>query len=253
MSDDFTDDRLLDGRVHLRQPAVGFRAAIDSVLLAAAVPAEHGDSVLDVGAGAGAASLCLAVRVDGVQVTGIESNRTLVRLAADNAEATGVGSRARFYFGDLTQPPIRLSPASFDHVMANPPYAADGTGQLPRDPGRAQAMVEGGVKLAAWLDFCLKMVRSGGSVTIIQRIDRLADVLAGLSGRLGRLTVLPLWPGKGKAAKRFIVSGRKGSGAPLTLLPGLGLHTPSGAFEPAADAILRAGGALDLESPARGA
>ena len=34
-----TEDRLLDGRVILRQPRDGFRAGIDSVLLAAAVPA----------------------------------------------------------------------------------------------------------------------------------------------------------------------------------------------------------------------
>ena len=34
------DDRLLDGRVRLRQPAQGYRAAIDPVLLAAASPAD---------------------------------------------------------------------------------------------------------------------------------------------------------------------------------------------------------------------
>src|SRR5512143_2367110 len=35
-----TLDRLLGGRVVLRQPAAGYRVAIDPVLLAAAVPAE---------------------------------------------------------------------------------------------------------------------------------------------------------------------------------------------------------------------
>ena len=34
-----TDDSLLGGRVALRQPAEGYRVAIDPVLLAAAVPA----------------------------------------------------------------------------------------------------------------------------------------------------------------------------------------------------------------------
>ena len=41
-------DRLLGGRVVLRQPRSGYRAAIDPVLLAAAVPATRG-AVLDVG------------------------------------------------------------------------------------------------------------------------------------------------------------------------------------------------------------
>jgi tRNA1(Val) A37 N6-methylase TrmN6 len=246
MPDELTDDRLLGGRVHLRQPASGFRVSIDAVLLAAAVPAQDGDTVLDVGAGTGAAALCLATRAANVMVTGIEADRKLVRLASDNAEATGIGSRARFYLGDLAAPPVRLSPASFDHVMANPPFAPPGSGRPPRDPGRAQAMVEGGVPLAGWLEFCTRMVKSGGTVTIIQRTDRLAEILEGLSGRLGGLVVMPLWPGVGKPAKRVIVAGKKGSAASLTLAPGLVLHRPDGGYTDQAEAILREGGSLRL-------
>lgn len=239
MDESLTDDRLLDGRVVLRQPANGFRAAIDPVLLAAAVPARDADSVLDVGSGAGAAALCLAVRVEGALLTGIEVDRALVRLAGENAEATGVGARARFYLGHLAAPPIRLSPASFDHVMANPPFAPEGQGRVPADPGRARAMVESELGLTGWLDFCLKMVKPGGTVTVIHRADRLAEVLARFSGRLGNLVVLPLWPGAGKPAKRVLVAGRKSSAAPLTLRPGLMLHRPDGRYTAEAEAILR--------------
>ena len=58
-----SEDTLLGGRVRLRQPVAGYRAAIDPVFLAAAVPAVPGDRALDVGCGAGAAALCLAIRV----------------------------------------------------------------------------------------------------------------------------------------------------------------------------------------------
>ena len=67
---DFTEDRILGGRVLLRQPAQGYRVAIDPVLLAAAAPARAGDLVLDVGCGVGAAALCLAARVPGVRAVG---------------------------------------------------------------------------------------------------------------------------------------------------------------------------------------
>lgn len=252
MAEPLTDDRLLDGRVHLRQPAHGFRASIDAVLLAAAVSAKAGEAVLDVGSGTGAAALCLAARLEGVQVTGIEADRALVRLASDNAQASGVAARARFYLGDLAAPPIRLSPGSFDHVMANPPFTPASRGRSPRHPGRVQAMVEGPATLSGWLDFCVRMVRQGGTVTIIQRADRLDEVLAGLTGRLGALFVLPLWPHAGDVAKRVIVGGRKGSGAPLTLLPGLVLHRPDGSYTQAAEQLLRRGEALKLEWPVRG-
>ena len=67
----YSEDSLLGGRVRLRQPAAGYRVAIDPVLLAAAVPASAGERALDVGAGSAAAALCLGVRVAGVHVTGL--------------------------------------------------------------------------------------------------------------------------------------------------------------------------------------
>ena len=71
----YSEDTLLGGRVKLRQKRHGYRVAIDPVLLAAAVPAAAGDNVLDIGCGAGAAALCLATRVQGSRVTGIEVQR----------------------------------------------------------------------------------------------------------------------------------------------------------------------------------
>ena len=54
---DLSEDRLLGGRLRFSQPRRGYRAAIDPVLLAAAVPAQPGERVLDVGTGTGAAAL----------------------------------------------------------------------------------------------------------------------------------------------------------------------------------------------------
>jgi len=51
-----TEDGLLGNRIRLRQPAAGYRAAIDPVFLAASVQAEPGERVIDVGAGVGAAA-----------------------------------------------------------------------------------------------------------------------------------------------------------------------------------------------------
>lgn len=99
------EDALLGGRVRLVQPAEGYRAAIDPVFLAAAVPAAAGEAVLDVGAGAGAAALCLAARVADVRVCGVEVAPDLVRLAVGNAGLNGLGGRVEFIAGDLLRPP----------------------------------------------------------------------------------------------------------------------------------------------------
>jgi tRNA1(Val) A37 N6-methylase TrmN6 len=78
-SPSFTEDRLLGGRVRVRQPADGYRAAIDPVFLAAAVAVEPQQLILDVGCGPGAAMLCLAARVLECRVVGLEMQRDLVR------------------------------------------------------------------------------------------------------------------------------------------------------------------------------
>src|SRR5262249_19220651 len=139
----FTEDRLLGGRIRLQQPASGYRVAIDPVFLAAAVPAEAHELVLDVGCGAGAAMLCLAARVPHSRVVGLEMQRDLVRLAGDNVIANGLEARASVMIGDLLHPPPRLSPGAFDHVMANPPYAVRGHATPPSNAGQYVATIEG--------------------------------------------------------------------------------------------------------------
>lgn len=244
MRTEITDDTLLGGRIRLRQPANGYRAAIDPVLLAAAVPAASVDTVLDIGCGVGAASLCLATRVPGCRVTGIEVQRELVRLASDNVVLNDLFGRVSVMTGDLLRPPPRLEPGSFAHVMANPPFLEAGGAVPPPDAGKAMANVEGDADLAAWVRFALSMVRSKGTVTFIHRADRLEHLLEQLSRRTGDIAIVPLWPGSDKPAKRVIVHARKGVATPTRLMPGLILHGPEGRYTEAAEAVLRHGGAL---------
>ncbi len=247
MPDETTQDKLLGGRVQLTQPAAGFRAGIDPIFLAAAVPAAAGEKVLEVGCGSGAASLCLAARVEGAFVTGLDSDRALVRLAGVNADSNGFAGRVQFFVGDLLAPPIRLAAASFDHVMANPPFRPVDTGQASPDPARAAAMVEGKAGLEDWLRFSLMMTRHTGTITFIYAADRLDALLASLYGRVGGITIFPLWPtpGRTKPAKRVLVIGRRGAKGPLTLMPGLVLHRPDGSYTEEAESVLRHGKAID--------
>lgn len=247
MLDDLTEDGLLDGRVRLCQPARGYRVAIDPVLLAAAVPVRAGERILDAGAGSGAASLCLAARVPDCRLVGLELERELARLASHNVALNGQERRIDMMAGDLGRPPPRLSGSSFDHVMTNPPFLAAGSGTPSPEPGRQRAHREGEVELAGWLAGCLRLLRPGGHLTLIQRAERLGEVLSALQGKAGDLVVFPLWPAaERRAAKRVLVQGRKGARGLLRLMRGLVLHEADGRFTPAAERILRHGAALPL-------
>jgi tRNA1Val (adenine37-N6)-methyltransferase len=240
----FSEDRFLDGRVIARQPIRGFRSGLDAVMLAAAVPAAAGDHVLELGCGAGVASLCLAARLKSFKITGIDTLGALVDLANDNARANGMELRAQFIVGDALDPPAALR-RSFDHVFANPPFHDD-EGDTSPDRERASALQDGG-RLGDWISMGLKRVKSQGTFTSIIRADRLAEALAELSPR--GVTLFPLWPRSDAPAKRVVLQARKDSRAPLTMLPGLVLHEPKGAYTLAAHAILREGGSLALASP----
>lgn len=243
---DVSDDTLLGGRVRLRQPVSGYRVAIDPVLLAAAVPATAADTILDIGCGVGAASLCLAARVPQCRIVGIDRQRDVVRLASDNIALNELGARVSVMMGDLLHPPPRLEPGGFSQVMANPPFFESASISASPNAAKAAASVEGEADLAAWVRFALAMVSSRGGITFIHRADRLGQLLGELAPRAGEIVVFPLWAGDGKPAKRVIVQARKGSATPLRLMPGLVLHRPDGRNTDAAEAILRHGASLRL-------
>ncbi|MEX2200635.1 MAG: methyltransferase [Dongiaceae bacterium] len=243
---DVTQDALLGGRIHLTQPASGYRVAIDPVFLAAAVPAAPGDLVLDLGCGVGAAALCLAAREPNCRIVGIERDRHLVRLASANIEANRMNGRVEAMVGDLLRMPPRLAPGGFAHVMANPPFLDSEAGTTSPQASKATANHEGEAKLGDWVRCALVMVRPKGSVTFIYRADRFDRLMAELSGKIGELVVYPLWPGGDKPASRLLVRGRKGIAAPARLMPGMVLHESDGRYTAAADAVLRGGAGILL-------
>lgn len=247
-----TDDAFLGGRLQLMQPKKGHRAGLDAVLLAASVEAPSEARVLDVGAGCGIVGLALAVRRGDVRVTGLEIEPELVELADENARRNGLGDRVRFVQGDVAAPAAELEarglvPASFDVVVSNPPYLDPQTSRASPFPlqARASSMAEAG--LDRWARLFAAMARPDGRLWMIHRADALRTILDALDGRFGALAVRPLHPRADAPATRVVVSGVKGSRAPLSLRAGLILHDAEGRFRPEVDRVLRS--PLPLEEP----
>lgn len=239
MQNAVTQDYLLGGRVQIRQPAEGYRVAIDPIFLAASLHPDAGSTILDIGSGVGAASLCLAARVPHCRITGLETQREMVRLANENIVLNTMRERIEILSGDLLRPPPRLAAGTFAHVMANPPYLEASAHTASSTVQKAQSHGEGEATLEHWVRFALLMVRPKGTVTFIHRADRLDMLLSYFAGKVGDIVVYPLWPGKEKPAKRVLIRGSKNTDGPLRLAPGMLLHGPDGQFTTTAEGILR--------------
>lgn len=238
------DDALLGGRVRLRQPARGYRAGMDAALLAAAVPATPGQTVIEAGCGAGAVLTQIAARRPGVRLTGLERDPAAAALARDNAALNGIADRTTVVTGDVAAGFRALDLPPFDWAIANPPYFDDPAALRAPAPGKQGAwMADDG--LAAWTRFLLKAVRENGRIVLIHRTDRLADILALLGTGAGSFAIRPIQPHAEAPAKRVLVLAIKTGKAPLRLLPALVLHDRTGAkHSPEAEAILRGETAL---------
>ena len=246
--DQLSDDKFLGGRLQLWQPVQGYRAATDPVFLAAACPAAPGDSVLDLGCGAGAAALCLAARVPGLALAGLEVQPDYADLARRNAARNGVALNV--VEGDLRIMPQVLR-RDFDHVICNPPYYPAGGTPSPV-AARAMAMQVEAVPLADWVAAAARRLRPGGWLTMITGADALPELLGGLD-KLGAASVLPLAAREGRAAKRVILRARKGGRAAFRLLGPLIIHHGAShdgdreAYTPIVNEILRMGGDLSAQ------
>ncbi|MBL4873839.1 MAG: methyltransferase domain-containing protein [Rhodobacteraceae bacterium] len=220
--DQLTQDDFLGGAIKIWQPKNGYRAATDPVFLAAAVVAKSGQSVLEIGCGAGTALACLCKRVPGLDAHGLEIQADYADLARRNAADNGF--KYAVHDGDLLDLPEPIRATAFDHVFINPPFYDALASSAPSDSGRDTAHRIGEARLEDWIIVGLRRLKPRGYFTIIHRAERLADILGALNGKTGDIRILPLTSREGRMAGRVIVRARKGVGGALELLAPLILH-----------------------------
>lgn len=242
-----TQDAFLGGKLALWQPKSGYRAGIDPVLLAASVEAKSGQSVLDLGCGVGTAALCLAVRVPGLRVSGLEIQQFYAALAARNGAENGVDFTV--IEGDLARMPDPLKAQRFDHVIANPPYFEREKTTASKIASKEHATGEV-TPLEEWVKQAAKRTAPGGTVTFIHRMARLPELLNAFSARLGSLDVLPISPRANKRPRMVLVRGRMGGRgefqlcAPWVLHAGEAHDRDAESYTSSTIAVLRHAGAL---------
>jgi tRNA1(Val) A37 N6-methylase TrmN6 len=236
-----TQDLLLGGRVRLAQPAKGHRAGTDAVLLAASAPVKPGDVVVDVGAATGAAGLMVAARERDARFVFVERDPDLADLCRRNCRDNDV--QGDVVVADVLDRNSRqaagLMPESADLILTNPPFLEEGRARISPDRSRATAHALPAGGLEAWLKICTGLLKPKGRLVLIHRADRTAECLEVLGKWLGGMELCFVHPSADRTAIRVLLSGLKGSRAPLSILPPVILNGPDGRFTPEAEALHR--------------
>lgn len=243
MTQAVTRDAFLAGKVAVLQPAKGYRAGLDAVLLAASLDAKPGEHLAEAGSGAGAALLCAAHRLAEVRFTGFEIDPEMAQLAREGVAANSFGERVTVETLDVgRRDPAREN--AFDQVFSNPPFFDPAAVRAPAEDRRGAYLAE--TPLKDWVLAMHHLAKPGGRLTFIHRAAALADLLELLNPRAGEIEVLPVRPAPGEPAHRILVRARKAlRRGPVRLADGFALHeTPGGPLTSRASRIA-AGSALD--------
>ncbi|WP_439497030.1 tRNA1(Val) (adenine(37)-N6)-methyltransferase [Bosea sp. (in: a-proteobacteria)] len=233
------EDRLLDGRLTLRQPGKGHRAGSDAILLAAGLPDLDAGPLADFGAGVGTVGLAAAMLRPALAVTLIERHPGLAALAGENIVLNRLEDRARVVTADVgALAQAGLASASFACVAMNPPFFAGEAVKASPVANRRAAHVADG-PLDAWLKAARRLLKPGGQVAVIHRAEALPAILAGLATGFGGAVIRPVHASADRPAIRVIVTAELNSRKPAALLPAFVLNGPDGRFTELSEAVHR--------------
>ena len=233
---DFSIDKFLDGKVLLKQHQNGLRATSDSVLVSAIVPAQKGETILDVGAGNGIIGLCVASRVFSA-ITAVEVQKKLCLLIHENAILNN--KNIDIFQLDIFSSEDPLKGKLFHHVVTNPPFYKLSR-KIRKNLEQKKAYFQD-FDLKKWLNYCLKHLRSKGSFCLIHSPEALPEILSVLAIKLGNIEIFPITPKEGKNATRVLIRGYLNKKGPLILHSPLVMHTKENQRTLTAEKILRQG------------
>ena len=234
-----TQDFLLNKKVKILQPNNGYRASIDAVVLASMVKnIKNNQKVLDVGSGTGAVSLCIAQRFNdkNIEIHGLEIQEKLSDLSNQSAKLNNFDNLL-YHNVNIKNKMTEISPNSFDHVVSNPPYASNDFASP--NPSKARAHNESELDLNEWVKFCLKMLKQKGMFYMINRVERLDDIIKACYGKVGAIEIIPIFSKPDDVeAKRVIVIAQKAMKTPLKINKGFYMHEKDLSYSKKANDIL---------------
>jgi tRNA1Val (adenine37-N6)-methyltransferase len=237
-----TNDGMRRYGLQVSQPVDGYRFSLDALLLSDFVRSGDDASIIDLGTGCGIIPLILARRFSSSDVTGVDSNSSIVKLAETNILNNDLAHRIKIKHSDVVNLKTQYQVSCFDGVVANPPFRSPLSGKLSPKPGRDQARHESTAGLTDFLAVAKYLVKPSGRIFFVYLADRLPEFIHKAAEL--KLTILRLRMVHGfidAPAKIFLVELVKGRKGATAILPPLIIYERKGEYTLECQRILDGG------------
>lgn len=224
-------DQLLKENLSIIQNDDVFSFSTDALLLAHFTQLRAKDKIMDLCSGNGVIPLLLSSRT-ATAIEAVEIQDVLVDMAVRTIRYNDLASQITIHHMDLKDVGNTFLPSQFDVVTCNPPYFRENQSYQHLKEAHRIARHE---VMCTFMD-CVRaashLLKQGGKMVIVQRAERLADVIVDMRmGGIEPKRLIPIYSKKSKAqAITVIVEGIKGGKPDMKIQPPFYIYDEDGSY-----------------------
>jgi len=195
-----------------------YRFTSDSVLLSNLADIRKGSKVLDMGTGSGIIAILIAVKKDVSKVIGIEIQDVMADMAERSVQFNNLSDKIEIIKSDIKDAPGYFGHGSFDYVVVNPPYGKPDSGEISGVEHIDISKKELKITLEEIIESASKVLKYGGKMSIINKADRLAEIISLMvKYNLIPKKLINIMPKADKSVDTVVVEAKKGAKHGMTI------------------------------------
>lgn len=199
-----------------------FRLGTDSVLLSSFALKGRAERACDLGCGTGIIAVLLAWNDPALMMDGIELQPEWADIARENAKLCRLDGRINIINGDLRRYRDFMEAGTYDLVVSNPPYYAEGRGKSSGCDSTAAAREERTCTISDVCTAASFLTRWGGRFALVHKPERLAEIICTLKENGLEPKRLRFVQYKAASAPNLVlIESRRGGNPSLTIEPPL--------------------------------
>lgn len=155
----------------------GFCFGMDSVLLSDfAKEIKKNSSIADLGTGTGILAILLSGKTQEIQIVGVEIQKEVAEMANKSILLNNLENRIQIICEDIKNLKAKYEQGSFDAIVTNPPYKKVGTGKINKKDKKIISRHELTANLEDFISISNYLLKDQGSIYMVHRPERIADI-----------------------------------------------------------------------------